>query len=322
MTEPIPNLPTRRRRGTAFWIRVGVTVALLAALFLWLPREDIVAAMRRVPVTLWLATVAFFLLGHTFSALKWRWLLIACGVRPTVREALQAHAAGLFGNLFLPSLVGGDVVRAGLATRAVGGLETVAVGTVADRGVDTASLLVLIAAAAPFLPQATEEATGRLLVSLGAGFLLAIVAAAGGVLLLLAPDRLPKLVREPARRVRTALGALVRHPGHAVAAVAVALAVQSAFVLLNVRLGEAVGITLPLAAWFFVWPLAKFAALVPVSLGGIGVREVALGALVAPFAVATGLAVGQALVWETVLVAGGLMAGGLSLWILPKRRSA
>ena len=41
-------------------------------------------------------------------------LLGASGVLPGYLESMRAHFAGLFANLCLPSLVGGDLVRAGL----------------------------------------------------------------------------------------------------------------------------------------------------------------------------------------------------------------
>ena len=59
-----------------------------------------------------------------------------------------------------------------------------------------------------------------------------------------------------------------------------------AFVLafmLAVMLASGVGVEAPLEIWFFAWPLAKILAIAPVSLGGIGVREASLAALMAPF---------------------------------------
>jgi len=85
--------------------------------------------------------------------------------------------------------------------------------------------------------------------------------------------------------------------------------IQASFVLLNAFLGAAIGLQAPLHVWFLAWPLAKLVALLPVSLGGLGVREVALAGLLQPFGVPAALAVAQSLLWETILVAGGLTAG-------------
>ncbi|PYU09947.1 MAG: TIGR00374 family protein, partial [Acidobacteria bacterium] len=57
---------------------------------------------------------------------------------------------------------------------------------------------------------------------------------------------------------------------------------------------------MPLRAWLFAWPLAKLSALLPVTQGGIGVREVALAALAAPFGAAPVLTVAVGLVWEAI----------------------
>jgi uncharacterized membrane protein YbhN (UPF0104 family) len=54
-------------------------------------------------------------------------------------------------------------------------------------------------------------------------------------------------------------------------------------------------------------------ALLPISLGGIGVREAALGGLLSPFGVDVACAVAQSLAWEVVLIGSGLAAGALTL---------
>ena len=80
-------------------------------------------------------------------------------------------------------------------------------------------------------------------------------------------------------------------------------------ILLNWELGRLVGIDIPLHVWFFVWPLAKIAGLAPVTQGGIGVREAAQAVLFAPFGVAAVQAVATGLVFEAVIISGGLVGG-------------
>ena len=308
--------PPRRRLIVAL-ARAAVTVVILTVLFVVLPRDEIVAAIRRIAPLVWILVLIGFLFGHAVSAMKWRMLLSVCGIHVPAVTAFRAHAAGLFANLCLPSLVGGDVIRAGLATRAGGKLESVVVGTAADRIIDTAALLGLVTAATLTLPDALGDVTGRVIM-LASIALLVACAVGAALVLLLDPERLPSgfpaKLRAPVGRVRDAIAGLAKNPGHTVLAALLALGVQSTFVLLNARLGHAVGLELPLAVWFFVWPLAKLSALVPLSLGGIGVREAALAALVLPFGTEPSLAVAQSLVWETVLIAGGLVAGAWVLW--------
>ena len=122
------------------FFRAGVSIAILAALFWWLPTDVLLGAIATVPWQIWMLVVAGFLLGHLLSSLKWRLLLSAVGVEIPVTEAIRAHAAGLFANLCLPSVVGGDVVRAAVVIRAHKRVESVALGSLADRINDSFAL--------------------------------------------------------------------------------------------------------------------------------------------------------------------------------------
>ena len=107
-------------------VRIIVSVAVLAGLLYVLPARQVAAAIRQVPPALWAVAFVVFLLGHVVAALKWR-LLIPSSVEVPAGAAVRAHFGGLAANLFLPGLVGGDVVRAAWLGRSVGGWEGVAV---------------------------------------------------------------------------------------------------------------------------------------------------------------------------------------------------
>jgi glycosyltransferase 2 family protein len=94
--------------------------------------------------------------------------------------------------------------------------------------------------------------------------------------------------------------------------------IQSSFLLLTAHLAVCCGLNLPLRMWFFAWPLAKLAALLPLSQGGIGVREAALVGLLAQFGAPGPLVLAAGLVWEGVIVAGGLFAGLVALALKSK----
>ena len=89
----------------------------------------------------------------------------------------------------------------------------------------------------------------------------------------------------------------------------VSLGVQSAFVLTNVWLARSVGVDTPLAPWFVAWPLSKLVAVLPISLGGIGVREAALVTLLTPYGAARDGVLATGVLWQAVLAVSGL--GGL-----------
>jgi uncharacterized membrane protein YbhN (UPF0104 family) len=121
-------------------------------------------------------------------------------------------------------------------------------------------------------------------------------------------------------RFRAGIDLLVNAPVTAILAFCLSLAIQGGFVLLNVVMAQAMGIEAPVAMWLFAWPLAKLIALAPISLGGIGVREVAIAGLMAPFGVDAALVVAQSLSWEVVLIGSGLLAG-LLVAVVPTPRA-
>ena len=312
--DSTPKPPFRWRRAA---VRLGVSAALLAVLAWALDERALAATLgafwRDSPLQ-WLAAVGLFLALHALGALKWRFFLGLAGARLSVRQAVRFYAAGLFANLCLPSLIGGDVLRAGLAVTAVESKEAVVLGSVVDRLADLAALGLLVAGAALFAPGAVGVLEGSSIRGprLVLVFFLVLVAGAAALLTavrLLARARPGGRLSKHVRSLRAGLQALRANPGSAALGLAICLALQAGFVGTVALLGQAMGFALDLRLWFLLWPLAKIAALLPVSLGGLGVRETAFALLVQPFGADAVQAGAVALIWDTVILAGGLAAG-------------
>jgi glycosyltransferase 2 family protein len=106
---------------------------------------------------------------------------------------------------------------------------------------------------------------------------------------------------------------LARHPQRLALGWLLGTSVQGTYVLLTALLGMACGLNLPLRVWLFAWPLAKIAAVMPITQGGIGVREAALVALLAPFGAPAPLVLATGIVWEGIIIAGAILAGVTAL---------
>lgn len=291
-------------------IRVVISLGILVGLLLLLPLDELWGALRRLSPLVWLGVLGGFVAGHAMGIVKWRRMLHAGRASLSARDGARCYSAGLFANLCLPSIVGGDVLRAVLAGRATGRPEAVVLGSIGDRLCDVLALAILATAGA-LMARAALPGWGPDLV-----VVLAVVGFVGAVLFvplaLRRPLRAwPARIRRQVGRTLVALRRLARAPGIALSVIGLSLTIQTTFVLLNAWLGRSVGIDVPLAVWFFAWPTAKVAGLLPVSLGGLGVRDATLGAALVPFGVPMASGVAVSLVWQTVLVAGGLLAGGL-----------
>jgi uncharacterized protein (TIRG00374 family) len=225
---------------------------------------------------------------------------------------VRCHFAGLFANLFLPSIAGGDVVRAGLAIRHKAKKEAVIFGGLLDRFVDISALGAIIVVSALYSPKSLSAQDRTILFS----FLLAVLIFILGMSVIVAfpvVKSLPKRLNDLIQRVQAIIKQLLGNPKRALGGFFLALIIQSCFVVLNIMMGLACKIDLPLHIWFLAWPLAKLSAMLPISLGGLGVREMAFALLLDRFNIPFSRSVGLGLLWESVLIAGGAIGGFIGL---------
>jgi uncharacterized membrane protein YbhN (UPF0104 family) len=300
--------------GRWLWIvRTAVTLGTFAVLFAVVPVAELWRALSQVSIGVWIGVLAVFLVCHGVAALKWRLLIVGAGALPA-RVWLPAHMAGLTANLCLPGIVGGDVVRAAWVVGHGRGIEPVAVASIADRAVDCVALLMLAGMGLAWVGQFGGLAARIVLGSAGVVLLAAAVFAVGYRILR------RRAVGGAGSRAVQAVQLLVARPRLPVAALVLSLLVQGTFVLLNARLGDVTGMQVAPAAWLAVWPLSKLVAFVPISLGGLGVREAALVALMQPFGAPARAVLAAGLLWESVLVATGLIGWGITATLTPVRR--
>jgi uncharacterized membrane protein YbhN (UPF0104 family) len=193
-------------------------------------------------------------------------------------------------------------------------------GGVMDRLTDITALAILVLVGG-WLARDALPGWGSQVLTAGLLVFIVLVAVVLPFLLRRPLARWHRRLRRPVGRSLVALRRLARRPSIAVRGLVLSVTIQGSFVLLNAWLGHHIGVRVPLTVWFLVWPLAKVASLMPISLGGLAVREASLAALLAPFGVPLTLGVLASLLWQSVLIAGGL-AGGLVWLILARRRGA
>jgi uncharacterized membrane protein YbhN (UPF0104 family) len=263
----------------------------------------LIAALRRVSVWTWASSLTIFLTGHWLNALKLRLLLGQPSVPATM--CVQAQYAGLVANLGLPGIAGGDLVRAGyLAPTA--GTARVAVASVADRVIDTFTLLILVVAALPFAGM--PPVIARIVWT--SGWWLAVASAAGlivGGVVFRLRHRIPVI-----GKILNKLSFLTASPGALLGAVAISVTVQAAFTLTNARLAQELGVNTSLAPWFVSWPLSKLVAVLPISLGGLGVREAVLVSILGQYGAPANAVLASGILWQSVLAVSGLLGLGVS----------
>ena len=299
---------SRRRAWISLLLRIGGSGIALVVLFHFLPTAEVWRTLALLPAQVWALVVIGYLAAHVIAINKWRLMVNLAGAGLSFRQSARCYFAGLFSTLLLPSIVGGDVVRAAVAFREGRSKAAVVLGGIIDRSIDFVALALLAACGAALVPVELPVETRHVF------FVAAIVLALLAVVLLpvviwFPVRRLPFHLRRKAGRLRGAARSMLRKPHYALAALCMGLIVQAVFVALTARVAIAGGLYLPFRAWLFAWPLAKFSGLIPVTQGGIGVREAALVILLKPFGARAVKATAVGLAWEAVILIGGLIAG-------------
>lgn len=292
-------------------LRWVAAFAVLAILFHFLPVAPLRAALARVPPIRFAIILVLYLCAHAIGIFKWRMVVNTAGSQLDVSTSAQCYLGGLFGTLFLPSIIGGDVVRLAVGLRRSPRPAAVLAGNVVDRFLDVSAQATLVLLGLILLPGSLPPqfaALARKLLLAGA-----VVAAVIVILLVLLLKPLlagrSHRFRRRLARFRHAFRSVRRRPQVVVFGGSLGVLIQGTFILLNALLAISCGLTLPLRIWLFAWPLAKMAALLPLTQGGMGIREAVLVALLLPFGAASSLTLASGLVWEGIIICGGLISG-------------
>jgi len=295
-----------------FWqtrtARLGGSTLVLALLLTFLPFHQVWSAIERIPLSLSLGLLVVYMFLHLIGVVKWRVLINVAGADLSFAQAVRCYYAGQFGNVFLPSLVGGDVVRGAMAFQVARSKAGVVMGSVIDRTEDVIGLGIIAGTGALLLPSALNPQSRRVfLVFAGALALLGLLTA--GILLALPVRKFPFKIQRMMAKLRHAGRSMVGHWDRVLLCLGLGIILQLSQIALNCWLGIACGLHVSFGVWLFAWPLAKISALLPLTQGGIGVREAALVTLLVPFGVPGVLTAAAGLMFEAISTMGSLLGG-------------
>jgi uncharacterized membrane protein YbhN (UPF0104 family) len=294
-----------------------VTVALLVLLWQFADGADATQVLLTAN-PLWLLAALLALTLHTvLAAARWRLTAAALGVSLSRWHALREYYLAQLVNQTVPGGVVGDAGRA-VRSRGQAGLSVAALAVIVERFAGQVAVLVTMVVA---IAVTTLNAGGLQWPAWMLGLAATITAGSlVGLGLLLAATRLPGRVGPRITGLaRTAAVALV---GRRVWLPQLALSVGTTASILAAFAfcALAVGLSLPLGAILTLVPLILLTMLVPITIGGWGLREGAAAALL-PLAGAT---VGASLAASVAFGLVGLAAvlpGAAVVWVNSHERT-
>lgn len=306
----LSNTPKSNRKSFLRWIfRLilgGAIVFFLAS------RHDFSAltrGLRAVPLWIPLASVAFYWLGQALCAWKWQLLLRAQGAEVSFRDCCRFYAVGMFWNLWMPTNIGGDAVRALRCAPFCGGKIIATSSVLLDRLSGLAALLTIALGGilVQWFVASPLEKTAFLPV-LRPIFLVFCALVFASALLLRhrekssASDTVSPL-RRKLRAFADALAVYSRPESRGVLwrAFALSLLFQGSQILLNIGLARAIGLGIPTTTFWWLVPSLAIASLVPLGIGGLGVREAAAVSLLNVWPTPAATIVAWSLLWQATI---------------------
>ena len=277
------NRPRRARSLAISAIKAVVSVGLLALLF---SRVDVsrLWSVARNASPGWLGIALALYFGMVLaSAVRWGVLLRAQHVRLPFGFLTQSFLVATFFNNFLPSNIGGDVIRIADTAPAAGSKTLATTVVLIDRGLGLLGLALMAATGASLMSRLALDPVGPGV--LWAGFGLGAIVAAPALLM---PETATKLL-QPLRvfhqewvdaRIEKLTYALTRFK-ETPAALAVcflgAVVVQGILVLFYVAIARSMNIPIGFAELAVIVPVSFIVQMVPLSVNGFGIREATFG---------------------------------------------
>lgn len=306
----------RRRSNIGKFAAIGLKLAVTAACFWYVASKIDFAEFARTVPTINLRWVALAVLGAVLQVpligLRWSVVLGALpGARVSRPDAIAITWIAAFLGQVLP-YAAGDAMRVWLVSRLGRAWQTGLVSVLIDRGAAVAMLFVygFVILLMPSALTALQGNRGAILVVFG-------VVTAGAFLALASVPRIrPMLAQWRHTRwigtVATMCHDVLVRSRAGIVVLALAFVVHTLTILCIWCIGRSLGIALPLGDAAVLFVLMLGVTLIPISIGGWGLREVAVVTLLSSHGVPTEIAFSLSVTFGMVFILASLP--GAIIW--------
>lgn len=333
----MPDGEAKKTRPILLFLRIAVVVGGIIWGTVWLRREvgwdNLAETFLGINLGVFAVALGIFAIGQVIVALRWWLLLRSQSIFIDFFAAVRLHFLGLFYNNFMPSSVGGDLVRAWYVTRHTDKRFEAALSVFVDRVIGLLSTLIIAAFFYTFfLPRGDnvitggDEKQGGFLNSvaeykwalIGVCALLAVafcslfLHAGGRALLNKAWANVRKLGSSGIKKLKNAIVIYCSKPLTILVAFGLTIFLQLLTVTGFWFLGLNLGIEASIKYYYVFFTLTWVLGAVPVSIGGAVVVEGTLAYMFIHFAnvgkdAASALALCQRAIWMLASLAGAVI---------------
>jgi glycosyltransferase 2 family protein len=320
--EKMQGAPTppgaRRLQWLKFMLRLGCTVALLAYILHTISGSDILKNLQNIDDGEIVAGVMIGLFGVIISSYQWQVLLDAERVRMDLRRLVNLYLVGIAFNHFLPTGMGGDVVKAYYVGRQgqnhVGSASAVIMSRV------TGFLGMLFISGAVVLIWHATFSQELIVV-----YLLSCLAMCGAlVAIFLGVILLPRFIRGKWATYPFVIHIMefgitirksIRQPRAILLASFFGMIFHISAAVNYYIYASMLHLHVPFTFYMVAIPLVSLIAFLPISMNGFGVRELAFVSIFAAVNVARSTSLLLVTLIDAQVILYGIIGGGIYLWM-------
>jgi uncharacterized membrane protein YbhN (UPF0104 family) len=281
-------------------VRAGLGLGVLGFLLAHVDRASLMASITNENPSFFVLALSIYLLGQALCAFRWQILAQMVELRGSINEFLSYYFIGIFTNLFVPGLIGGDAARVLYLGGPRGKVGAATASVMADRAIGLVALLWFAAAA---------------MLWLGGGILpqlmiqtLAAAAAVGFFCYLTFPliDRVTSVMPRPLRRIVALVEPYNRRQLAMIPLLAISVVLHVSQVVAQYVLARGLGLHIPFSIFLLCVPVTNALVSLPITLNGLGAREGLYVALFTTMGIGRADAVALGLLWFACITAGSL----------------
>jgi uncharacterized protein (TIRG00374 family) len=295
-------------------VRVSISLLLLGLLFWKTDISNFSKILQEIDPPLFLLSLLSFVLIHILLSYRWQLLLRVIGLNIPLKSLFKTYLIGLFFNNFLPTAIGGDVARGYDLYRYTQKGKEAAISVIVERLTGfTAQMLIAVIALGLIYPSLHDPLLAWLILGATLVYLLALLVLLNPAIFILSDRTLQKMkfrqLGQKLLQIPEAISPYKSSPLVLTQTVLLSLFLQALTILIYYVLSNSLHLTIPLAYFFLFLPIINIVSMIPISLGGLGLREGISVYLFQIIGVESAHALGLSLAWFLIILLTSLIGG-------------
>jgi len=258
-------------------VRALISAVLLFYLVSIIDWDRLAALLLRIDKKFLSVAPILLFVGLLFSSIRWRHLLACLNIGQNIKRLFAYYLIGNFYSIFLPGVIGGDIVRIGIcASETKSPLSIIMASVVIERACGVIILFIIGSLFVIALPPEIFTCLGPPvtktlpLVTVFGLFAISIIS----LLLRISSKKFTSDGTGWGNKFMQIINLGITLPYSSVFILILFSALfQLSDILASFIIAKALNIHLPLSLFFVIIPFVYIGTLLPVSLGGLGVRE-------------------------------------------------